>query len=344
MSYANGIITAPVSISDVQHVLGVSNTDLAALCTHQNINKWAKYKPVNFAQLFTTNFPNWWKGDNGKCGLYIKPYSSVIDVANNPSNWDYQRIGGGSQAPYRLTDFNGYNNSATSFTKINYIPSQIDGDQVTVLAVSRIFYSYDEVEKNLSIWDIFQSPKYCVSLVRDMTDIIATNDDEGYMTDGLNTAHINLSTISAGTYTLVEYIKAPDGNFYPIINGNHNLIIQISPLVISFEDFRGSINNNTIEFMGEIKLTNDKTLSKYITGCKWSIVRIDNTQDILEAYTYGNMDVLNSNNNGNVNVPGKSYQTIDPDATYNGSNDGKFYVLFVCNEYPIQYAQITDID
>lgn len=47
MSNANGIITAPVSLhGDVASVLGLGTYDLAALCTSDKINVWAKYKPV----------------------------------------------------------------------------------------------------------------------------------------------------------------------------------------------------------------------------------------------------------------------------------------------------------
>lgn len=49
MSIINGTdITSPISIGEVSKVLGVSSTDLGTLCSHQNINKWAKYKPTNF--------------------------------------------------------------------------------------------------------------------------------------------------------------------------------------------------------------------------------------------------------------------------------------------------------
>lgn len=46
MAHSNGIITAPVSFGDVNAVLGTSHTDLHALCEDNNINRFAKYKPV----------------------------------------------------------------------------------------------------------------------------------------------------------------------------------------------------------------------------------------------------------------------------------------------------------
>ena len=49
MSNTNGVIAAPVSIYDVQHVLGLGSNDLATLCVSTAINRWARYKPERWA-------------------------------------------------------------------------------------------------------------------------------------------------------------------------------------------------------------------------------------------------------------------------------------------------------
>lgn len=46
----NGHITFPVSVYDVQRALGVSSGDVGTLCTHENINIWARYRPIPCAQ------------------------------------------------------------------------------------------------------------------------------------------------------------------------------------------------------------------------------------------------------------------------------------------------------
>lgn len=46
MANSNGKITAPVSMYDVQQVLGENSTDLTTLCLSNQINKWAKNKPI----------------------------------------------------------------------------------------------------------------------------------------------------------------------------------------------------------------------------------------------------------------------------------------------------------
>ena len=92
-----GIITAPVSMNDIQRALGVASTDLGTLCSHANINKWAKYKPVRTPVIDTVTgqwnrtqnrwnnaddqgviAANWWKAD-GYCGLSF----SVVTTINS---------------------------------------------------------------------------------------------------------------------------------------------------------------------------------------------------------------------------------------------------------------------
>ena len=126
MSHSNGIISAPVSISDIQNVLGVSGGgDLGTLCQSANINKWAKYKPVVLENVDTVsgqwdsgnnrwrNDATWWKAN--MCGLSTTIASEFGDISNSNSfayklthgqlGWTYTRPSGGSQSPYREQDF-----------------------------------------------------------------------------------------------------------------------------------------------------------------------------------------------------------------------------------------------
>lgn len=125
MSHSNGIISAPVLISDIQNVLGVSGGgDLGTLCQSGDINKWAKYKPVRTPVIDTitgqwSKFLNswlssatWWKAD-GYCGLSFSVVTTINStfISNLISGnlpWTYNRPTGGAQQPYRLQDFAGY--------------------------------------------------------------------------------------------------------------------------------------------------------------------------------------------------------------------------------------------
>lgn len=132
MSNANGIITSPVSMTDVQIVLGDAATNLAALCTSEKINKWSRFKPVIHNNMFASNEAvDWWKGSNGAAGFGITVYTSLTTLLNAIENgggkldWPYIPPTGGEASAYRLLDFNGYNNLATSFVESWDAPSTI---------------------------------------------------------------------------------------------------------------------------------------------------------------------------------------------------------------------------
>lgn len=46
------IVSAPLNTRDVGSVLGSASNDVGTLCTHANINMWAKYKPVPLRAMF----------------------------------------------------------------------------------------------------------------------------------------------------------------------------------------------------------------------------------------------------------------------------------------------------
>lgn len=116
MAYNNNVITAPVSIYDVQRALNASANDVGRLCSHQNINMWARYKPVPYSSVSDNN--------DGKgnvvhtsarklvCGLDIPITASPLADYRNNRHWTYVRPEGGMTTPYRLADFNGYNHAA----------------------------------------------------------------------------------------------------------------------------------------------------------------------------------------------------------------------------------------
>jgi hypothetical protein len=112
MSYSNNIITAPVSISDVQNVLGVSDNKLSVLCTHSNINKWSKFKPIRSdIQGSLSDF----SASDGNWGLTIPTIEDINNLVSEYPNakWEYNLPrGAGNQEYYRLRDFNGYNHAA----------------------------------------------------------------------------------------------------------------------------------------------------------------------------------------------------------------------------------------
>ena len=112
------IVSAPVSFTDVQNALGVSYTDLAALCTASTINKWAKYKSVVYPSVSSSNDG---KGTVVNTTSLKQMYGLTIPHTTDPFTtykngggaWTYTKPTGGAASPYRLADFNGYRHNAT---------------------------------------------------------------------------------------------------------------------------------------------------------------------------------------------------------------------------------------
>ena len=131
MSHNNGIIKAPVAMSDVQAVIGSQSTDLGTLCSHANINKFARFKPVRYPSVGLITNANRQSVAHGIVFPDVVRSTSVSgaviqDAAAN--DWDYQLPVGGASSPYRLSDFgnvesrnsNGYYHGAVPPIQVVY--------------------------------------------------------------------------------------------------------------------------------------------------------------------------------------------------------------------------------
>ena len=140
MAFADNVITAPVSIYDVQRCLGLSSNDVGTLCASERIKRWAKFKPVNIGgtyggSTYINTYPllnastkrwneslsfQWWRDTNRHNNL--SRYGIIPVIATSASalytkyaeggEWLYYPPMGGSNYPYRLIDFNQYYHNA----------------------------------------------------------------------------------------------------------------------------------------------------------------------------------------------------------------------------------------
>ena len=127
------IISAPVSVYDVQRALGNGSSDVGTLCKANTVNKWAKYKPVGKNKIDTTDelrsdktwkngsvsgetAATWWKGTNQKCGINYVTYASIAltksAIDAKTAIWSRVAPVGGGSEPFRLIDFNEYHHLA----------------------------------------------------------------------------------------------------------------------------------------------------------------------------------------------------------------------------------------
>lgn len=117
MSANNGLITAPVTTTDVGSTIGSSSRNVGVLCTSSQINKWSKHKPVNYPKT-TGLVESEWKGttaDNGKGIFYGLQIGATATSWSTLHTSNYAYVGrptGGSTSPYRLGDFRGYDHNA----------------------------------------------------------------------------------------------------------------------------------------------------------------------------------------------------------------------------------------
>lgn len=109
--------------SDIRDTLaangGSVNNDISsAFKSSAKINPWSRNKPVGFSQNFTENYPNWYRGNDGKCGMDIaKVTNNVQDLIAQykAGTWNYVPPKGGQSEPFRIGDFRGYDPNALPF-------------------------------------------------------------------------------------------------------------------------------------------------------------------------------------------------------------------------------------
>ena len=126
------LITAPVSIRNLQDCFGLGANDLGTIITTANINMWARFKPVKLAtvglitdaQRASVNhgisIPAPVIDDNGNVTA-----QHVIDASGRYEQWAYAKPTGGASEPFRLADFadtisQGYYHAAQPPIQLNY--------------------------------------------------------------------------------------------------------------------------------------------------------------------------------------------------------------------------------
>lgn len=105
--------TLKCSQSDMTQISSRNTFDLGRLCTHTNINKWAKYKPIHHSglQILSESARTDRQGDGEYYGVKIRMGS--MDMSSlHKWTFAYNRPKGGASSPYRLSDFINENGTA----------------------------------------------------------------------------------------------------------------------------------------------------------------------------------------------------------------------------------------
>lgn len=111
-----GMLYRSVSIQDVKTVLGEDSNYLRTLCRSDSINKWARYKPISYPSVGVITEAN---RKSKNYGLFCtentaaktfllnatKTEEDFNSIKGASHEWGYNKPTGGTNSPYRLSDF-----------------------------------------------------------------------------------------------------------------------------------------------------------------------------------------------------------------------------------------------
>ena len=105
--------TLKCSQNDMTQISSRNTFDLGSLCTHTNINKWAKYKPIHHSglQILSESARTDRQGDGEYYGVKIRMDSMDMSSLHNVT-FAYNRPKGGASSHCRLSDFINENGTA----------------------------------------------------------------------------------------------------------------------------------------------------------------------------------------------------------------------------------------
>lgn len=190
------MITKPIGVSQLNETLKQSHAnsdivytqdiyDVGGLCIHQNINKFAKYKPIHHSGLqeLTDDDRKDRISDGEFYGIICRQTNMNLGSLNN-ATFEYNRPKGGSSSPYRISDFVNYNHKAKPnvMGKLYWSTTHgegyfdLDGDD----NVYCDFYVHDPDNTEIDLSEIYTDHGILVS-IRDMYPIFMFGTSETNM-------------------------------------------------------------------------------------------------------------------------------------------------------------------
>lgn len=241
-------------------------------------NKWCKYKPIRLNS--NINFADWWKGNDGNCGLQIPQYGTIdelfVAMRAGTAVWNYLKPRGiAYNEPYRLLDYAGYSvDSRPPIVRQVLNSNQFQDDQyIYVIVIGTTATSYELTLQDIGPTYSFDTMFFGVGISKKDTTIsnyITTTTPIGNQAG----ASINLTFPSTlGEYDLVFFLcenqKAtlldPDpGNvFYPIPDPIQRITILDALSVL----LTGSINVVDEEAHYSIEIQNYSSVLRTLNNC-----------------------------------------------------------------------------
>ena len=359
----NGIITAPISlVGDVAAVLGDSSTDLGTLCRSSKINKWAKYKPVQFNSITSLSDQSRYEVNYGidVNSAYSLDIASLFTKAASNPDWGYVR----PTSYFILGDFDKYNHNAVQPYRYSFPES----DTTNKNTFSTTFYIVINSQAEINPATDFVALD---SLNKDLFKFGVAYKHKDWSTDEIqfavgNSVSSNPSTIEIpitfskmGEYTILPVITQETGGLStaaPTIylpNGyrTYTLIRVYSQALVTLSNFSSiswSYSNNLL-----YQTLSASTTNLSITSKDGSTVPQTYGTFTYRVTAYNSSNrylgeiVLNvSDNTGAIDYSGTSAKTFTLDWNYgDGSYDLGIYGIDTQDIYKlIIYPHVSNIN
>lgn len=268
-----------ISILDVRNALGYPSTDLGTLCSCDKVNMWAKYKPVPYD--FTDNRPTeWWRGQTRECGIKVD-YQQIGSetllrqvrqkIIDGYEFFKPMRPSGGTNEPFRLGDFAGYNSNATHNVVYIQVPPSVswnNGSGIDNAARITMAVQWKHDNSMLSLSDlrvnggVFNLAEWYLGAICNLPSDqnsarIVTNDTP--LADVENVDWIEFNVGGTGVTTLYPVIcqqSATTLNTYlggyviplPNLDNYECQVIQSQRAQLSFNSTKSKVDNLTSEY------------------------------------------------------------------------------------------------
>lgn len=244
------------SRGDLENAVSRTCTSQADLFANGTINKWAKYKPVvrpnvSYADQLDSNHQwkstaDWWKGQDGQCGLTFTTFNSLY-TGNNPfatgsflqklrdwttdMPWGYTRPSGSSSQPLRAFDFIQYYAAA---------PKPVTGiyDNLRLYGGGKLTVQLDETRAandlgiqldDLIIGNSATSGWYVGILIYKSTSLYSFAFSTNTLGNGADTVEFTGMGNFAGAATIVPFISSVRANQGTNPNAGTFLSCDVAP-------------------------------------------------------------------------------------------------------------------
>lgn len=257
--------TSNVAVSTIGNTLNSAggsvtvNSPITYFTTNAKINKWSKKKPVSYPQAAPL-IDNQFKFVNyGLDMVYIgtkTPQTVLIDASNGIDFYPYKLPTGGSNSPYRLSDFAGYNTDAVAPYTLDVSTNiSVPSFPATIPFTIRLNNSEFKLTDLAAFEDTFNGGYFAILYSTSLANnaqvlMYKPNNPTQYP----NMLYGEISVDKAGTYHMVAvYAKSPASNgttdvsswadnFMPIPNGYAKVTIT-QKIVYAYATLNNFVNN-----------------------------------------------------------------------------------------------------